>query len=67
MHYLTSNTPMAVPYIICTGHLHGLDHGIILFASKNEYKSTFDLLYMRKIKLILKFVYTGNHITKTCI
>ena len=26
--------PMALPYVIWAGHLHGLDHGIILIKKK---------------------------------
>ena len=28
--------PMALPYVIWAGHLHGLDHGIILFVMYNN-------------------------------
>ena len=27
--------PMALPYVIWAGHLHGLDHGIILVITRN--------------------------------
>ena len=27
--------PMALPYVIWAGHLHGLDHGIILYGTRD--------------------------------